>query len=153
MKRLPYSEGTWFGVPLRTEGYAVGLVARMAPKGRIILAYFLGPRRSAIPSLSETKDLCATDAINVFRLGDLGIMNGEWPIIGASSGWAREDWPMPSFFRQDPLSKRVYLVRYSDSDPSQIEQEYLVTDVSGSLEEDKLCGYGSVEIILTKSIG
>lgn len=49
-KRLPYREGTWFALPLRKGGYAVGVVARMAPRGRIILAYFFGPKRNQIPS-------------------------------------------------------------------------------------------------------
>ncbi|MFA8388805.1 immunity 26/phosphotriesterase HocA family protein [Burkholderia ubonensis] len=150
MKRLPYSEGTWFAVPLRTSGYAIGVVARMAPKGKIVLAYFFGPKCDAVPALSEVEGLKPTDAIKCVRLGDLGMVNGEWPIIGASPGWAREDWPMPSFIKQDPLSNRVWLVRYADSDPSQIEQEKLVSEEVGGLEEESLCGYGSVEIKLTK---
>jgi hypothetical protein len=150
MKRLTYSEGTWFSVPLRTSGYATGVVARVAPKGKIVLAYFFGPRRDAVPALPEIEGLRATDAIKCVLLGDLGMVNGEWPIIGASSGWAREDWLMPSFVRRDPLSKRVWLVRYSDSDPSHVEQENLVSDEVADLEEDSLCGYGSVEIKLTK---
>lgn len=150
MRRLPYSEGTWFAVPLRAGGYATGVVARMAPRGKIVLAYFFGPRRDAVPVLPEVEDLRATDAIKCVRLGDLGMVNGEWPIIGASSGWVRKDWLVPSFFRRDPLSKRVWLVRYSDSDPSQVEQETLGSYEVGDLEEDSLCGYGSVEIKLTK---
>lgn len=150
MKRLPYSEGTWFAVPLRTGGYATGVVARMAPQGKIVLAYFFGPRRDAVPALPEIEGLRATDAIKCVRLGDLGMVNGEWPIVGTSSAWARIDWLMPSFFRRDPLSKHVWLVRYSDSDPSRVEQEILVSEDVADLEEDSLCGYGSVEIKLTK---
>jgi len=26
---LPYEEGTWFAVPLRTNGFGVGIIARM----------------------------------------------------------------------------------------------------------------------------
>ncbi len=40
MKKLPYKEGTWFAVPLKCGGHAVGIATRIAPKGRVLLAYF-----------------------------------------------------------------------------------------------------------------
>lgn len=152
MKALPYREGSWFALPLREGGYAIGVVARMAPEGRIVLAYLFGPKRDAVPVLSEVENLRAEDAVKCLRVGDLGLVNGEWPVIGVAH-WVREDWPMPSFVRRDPLSKRAWLVRYSDTDPRQIEQEDLLPNEASALEEASLCGYGSVEIKLTKLLG
>ncbi|WP_198432657.1 immunity 26/phosphotriesterase HocA family protein [Burkholderia ubonensis] len=142
MKRLPYSEGTWFAVPLRTGGYAIGVVARMAPKGKIVLAYFFGPKCDAVPALSEVEGLKPTDAIKCVRLGDLGMVNGEWPIIGASPGWAREDWPMPSFIKQDPLSNRVWLVRYADPIRVRLNKRNLCLRRSAVLRKTVFAGMG-----------
>lgn len=150
MKRPQYSEGTWFAVPLRTGGFATGVVARMAPRGKIILACFFGPKRAAVPDLPDIERLQKIDAIKCIRLGDLGLVNGEWPIIGISPIWVRAEWSIPIFIRRDPLSRQAWLVRYSDTDPSIVEQECIVNDEVDNIEDDCLCGYGAVEIKLTK---
>lgn len=47
-----YREGSRFAVPLRQGGYAVGLVARVNPRG-VLLGYFFGPRHD-VPGPSAT---------------------------------------------------------------------------------------------------
>lgn len=37
MKSIPYREGSLFAVPLRNNGFAVGVVARMAKKEKLSL--------------------------------------------------------------------------------------------------------------------
>jgi len=97
MAKLPYKEGTWFAVPLRGGGYATGLVARHIPgEGKIVLAYFFGPKRQTIPSMEELEGLTPDMAIKVIRVGDLGLFEGSWPIVGDSPKWQRERWPMPA---------------------------------------------------------
>jgi hypothetical protein len=56
---------------------------------------------------------------------------------------------MPDLVRRDVLSKKAWLVRYSDDDPNQIELEH-PTDFESQLGPDSLAGYGAVEIVLTK---
>lgn len=151
-KTLPYREGAWFGVPLRHGGYAVGVVARMRPRGKVILGYLFGPKREAMPTLAELASLRPEDAIKCLRMGDLGLVNGVWPVIGELPEWHRDAWGMPAFVRRDKLSTRAKRIIYSDSDPSLdgIEREESVPyDITG-LEEDALYGYGSVELKLTK---
>src|SRR5580658_8156552 len=80
--KLPNREGTLFAVPLRGGGFAVGVVARATNKGKVILCYFFGPRRDSIPALNDMVKLKPESAICVLRIGDLGLINGEWPIIG-----------------------------------------------------------------------
>lgn len=75
MKSLPYREGSLFAVPLRKGGYAAGLVARMAPQGKIILAYFFGRKFETVPSLSDISSMRAADSVKCLRVGDLGLMN------------------------------------------------------------------------------
>src|SRR2546427_613319 len=102
---LPYSEGTVFFVPLRKGGYARGVVARASREGKVLLGYFFGPR---LPSadVTECGDLDPAKAILRLRFGDLGLINGEWPIRGRVPGWDRSRWPMPHFVRKDPLGRK-----------------------------------------------
>ena len=147
--KLPYSEGSAFLVPLRTGGYARGVVARSGPNGKGLLGYFFGPRLSS-PDCGTLGDLHPEDALLRIRFGDLGLIKGKWPICGHIPGWRRIDWPMPDFVRRDPLDNlKPRLVRYSDMDPMRIEGEYQIDDDRG-LATDGSYGYGAVEIELTK---
>ena len=146
--KLPYSEGTIFLVPLKSGGYARGVVARASPKGRGLLGYFFGPRLIE-PAGATFDDLQPTDAVLRVRFGDLGLINREWVVCGRVHGWNRIDWPMPDFVRRDPLGRlKPRLVRYSDSDPLQIETEYPIDDDS-EMPTDSAYGYGAVEIELS----
>src|ERR1051325_3513522 len=121
---LPYKEGTWFAIPLRSGGYAAGVIARHAPdEGKIALAYFCGPKREAIPTLGELVKLTPDSAIKVVRIGDLGIIEGRWPIVGDSLNWEREKWPIPAFIRKDDICKIAWRVEYADDDPNQVISE------------------------------
>lgn len=152
MSKLPYGVGTCFAVPLRSGGYAVGLVSRMAAEGKIILAYFFGPKFESVPIMGDVLSLKASDAIKILRVGDLGLVNGEWGVIGELPKWDPREWPVPSFVRRDDLSKRAWKVAYCDTDPSKVEQEDLAPfDLSG-LERDALHGAGAVELLLTKAL-
>ena len=148
---LPYSEGSVFLVPLRKGGYGRGVVARSGDEGKVLLGYFFGPRITSADEVAFN-DLDPTNAILRVRFGDLGLLNGEWPIVGVVSAWDRPKWPMPDFVRRDDLSKKAWLVRYSDDDPNRIEAEY-PTEFSSELGRDSLSGYGAVEIVLTKLLG
>jgi hypothetical protein len=97
-------------------------------------------------------DLDPAHAILRVRFGDLGLVNGSWAIIGQIPNWTRTMWPMPEFVRRDPLSRKAWAVRHSDTDPSQTESEY-PTDFDSALMTDSLSGYGAVEIKLTKLLG
>lgn len=150
MKKLPYHVGTWFAVPLREGGFAVSVVARMASKGRIVLAYLFGPKRDGVPNIDDVSLLRAKDATKCLMLGDLGLMNGEWPIIGHSPNWNQQEWPMRSFVRRDDTSKRAWRTVYADTDPSKLEREEPVPYEFNGLEPDALYGYGAVELLMTK---
>jgi hypothetical protein len=146
---LPYAEGSVFLVPLRNGGYARGVVARARQGGKVLLGYFFGPRLAS-PEAAEISGLKPAETVLRLRFGDLGLMNGEWPIKGTIPGWERSQWPMPEFVKRDPLrKKKPVLVRYSDVDPACVEAEILLSG-EDQLEADLLSGYGSVEIKLTK---
>jgi hypothetical protein len=148
--KMRYTEGTWFAVPLRNGGFANGVVAR-SKKGAV-LGYLFGPERNAIPELSEVIHQRPSNAIAARVFGDLELVRGNWPIIGQSQLWKREDWPMPIFVRREPFTSRIFKVYRSDTNPNHVEKEELVSseeEVLG-LQTDSLSGAGAIEKILTK---
>jgi len=151
VKKLPYIESSVFAVPLPDGGYARGVVARSNKKGKILLGYFFGPRLASTNEVTMN-DINPGKSILCVLFGDLGLINGEWPIVGTVPYWERSKWPMPDFVRRDELSKQAWLVRYSDDDPTQIETEH-PTDYDSKLGRDSLSGYGAVEIKLAKLLG
>jgi hypothetical protein len=151
MKKLPYVEGTAFAVPLRGDGYGIGVVARMSPRGRILLVYLFGPRRTYVPTASELDGLAPRQAVRRLRIGDLHLVDGKWPIIGLLPGWERNEWPMPDFLRRDELSDRAWRVIYDDVDPGKVVGKE-PADRDDSYEGDGLHGAGAVEILLTKCL-
>lgn len=146
---LPYREGSWFAVPIWGGGYNVGVVARLAPP--IIFAYFFGHKYSTVPKLRDLVGLKPSHATRKLRVGDLGLVNGEWPILGFLDGWQREKWPMPEFIRRAPFSARAWRVTYEDSKPDEpARKDTCILDTTGQqLENDALYGYGSVERTLS----
>jgi hypothetical protein len=148
---LPYAEGSVFLVPLRDGGYARGVVARVGDEGKVLLGYFFGPRFASTDKI-VLNDLKPANAILRVRFGDLGLINGEWTSLGKVPNWDRAAWEMPDFVRCDEISKKAWLVRYSDTDPGRVEAEY-PTDFDSQLTRNSLLGYGAVEIKLTKLLG
>jgi Immunity protein 26 len=117
-----------------------------------VFSYFFGPRRAHVPDLAELKNLRASDAILVRQFGDLGLLEGEWPVIGRLENWRMEDWPLPDFGHVDNMTGKAWRVRYPD-DLSGLGQR-----IPGSSEEakalppDVLSGSGALEIHLAKAI-
>jgi len=145
----PYIEGSIFLVPLRTRGYAIGVAARVSPRGRAVLRYFFGPRvvSTETPALNN---LDPTAAILRIIFGDLGLISGKWSVIGTVPNWDRRMWPIPDFVRLDPLGRRKpVLVRYADDDLNRVEYESEIESAVGFLP-DVAAGYGAVELRLTK---
>jgi hypothetical protein len=150
--KLPYTEGSVFLVPLTNGGYARGVVARSSRRGRVLFGYFFGPRLFSTDAV-PLHGLNPAKAILRVIFGDLGLINGKWPIIGRVPDWDRSEWPMPDFVRRDPLGiLKPVLVRYCDTDPMRIEAEYPIDDDAG-LPTDSASGYGAVEIKLTTLLG
>jgi hypothetical protein len=150
-KRLPYQEGTWFALPFAKGGYGVGCVARHSPKGRIVLAYFFGPRRQVIPDLADLDMLDPDDAIAIMRIGDLGLIDGTWRIIGELACWDRGRWPVPTFTRTDTVLKPVaWRVRYSDDDPGVLVSEERIPFEAGIPSSSGLFGAEAAVIALSR---
>lgn len=147
-KKLPYKVGDWFAVPLRTHGYGLGLVARANGRGTV-LGYFFGPRRDAIPTQEDVIGLGPSGAVLVRRFGDLGFLEGEWPIVAHSENWDRNQWPLPMFGRIDDIDNLAWRVEYSEETLEEIRDTPIEMQEARDLPRAGLSGSGSVEIQLT----
>jgi immunity protein 26 of polymorphic toxin system len=151
-KKINFSEGDCFSIPLRDGGFARGVVTRMDGKGGIF-GYFFSPRIEKFTDISITKDLYPEKAIFAGQFGDLGLINGEWKVIGQVSEWSRTKWTMPSFFlRMEKGDPKGFLSAYDEDTLKCIgEQEVQISEIDiQEFPEDGLMGYGFVEIRLTK---
>src|SRR5205814_817557 len=114
--RKKYEEGMVFAIPLKEGGYSLGVVARIARNGGLLLAYLFGPVRQRVPSLSEVEALSPENAAKVWRIGDTQLVKGKWPVIGILPSWKREKWPVPLFVEVDDLiTMTARLVAYEDN--------------------------------------
>ena len=148
--RQSYHEGSWFAVPLLDGGYGWGLVARLSPGSKIMLAYLLGPKQDGLPDLARLKTLTAQDAIKVLRVGDMALVSGHWRVLGELDAFDAAQWPMPQFLRRADALKRAWRVTYASNDPARSEREESVPYETVGFEADSLYGYGSAELLLTK---
>jgi hypothetical protein len=152
-KRIKYSEGQWFAVPLHNGGFALGILARANPRAKVGLGYFFGRRFSHLPTAEDTRELVSSDAILIARFGDLGIVEGKWPLVKGGKPFHRQDWPVPKFARIDLLnSERGVLVEY-ESDGSWTAQPIRETPSPASdlinLPLDGMFGSVAIEAKLT----
>ena len=144
------AEGTWFGVPLKDGGFAVGLAARSNRKG-LCLGYFFGPRSALVPTLDQVRQLRPGQAMWVEQFGDLGLIRDEWPVIGLEPEWERKTWPVPPFVRYDEIGRTALEVLYDD-DLSCVSEQPCDPNLRHVLPEDGLAGYQSVELLLNRML-
>jgi len=146
--KLEFPEGTWFAVPLRDGGFCRGLMARNFGKG-IAFGYFFGPKKPTIEDLPSVPGLRPRDAILVGRFGDLGLLNGEWKVIGRDAPWDRTAWPLPPFIRVDEGTNTAMMTTFDDN-LKIISDEPCDPSLAAVFPEDGSMGYGFVEIRLTR---
>ena len=85
------------------------------------------------------------------RFGHLGLLNGEWEVIGKVSDWSRSRWPMPPFLRWEEGWEVGIMCTYDQNTLETISEKISINKVNvGDYPVDRLMGYGAVEIRLTK---
>ena len=92
LRRLPYTEGDRFAVPLEDGGYAIGLIAVLSSDRVGGLGYFFPPRFHTVPQSDACGRLRPDEAVLICQFGDLGIIQGAWPLIGKVRPWNRQEW-------------------------------------------------------------
>jgi hypothetical protein len=150
-RQVNYTEGTCFFVPLREGGFARGVLARLDGQGRIF-AYFFGPK---LPEArGDFEGVRSQDAELAGLCGDLGLLKGDWPQVGRLKDWNRSHWPLPALYREDVSDRLAWLTYYDDKSLDFVREEPVEYKGSQYAKHpyDRLMGYGSVEIRLTKSL-
>jgi hypothetical protein len=152
-RHIKYDVGQWFAVPLRSGGYALGVIVRGSYRTRGGLGYFFGPRYGEMPLGALTLSLQPIDAILIAWFGDLGIIEGRWPLIDDASPFGRSDWPVPKFGRRAALDPSMgWLVEYDqDAQGFDVVQgvRCQAAEIVG-LPEDGVWGADAIEAQLTK---
>lgn len=150
MKHIRYKEGQWFAVPLPNGGYGLGIIVRGSYRTKGGLGYFFGPIYDAIPLPQETFLKNKDNAILIRRFGDLGIINGEWPLISDGKPFSREEWPVPLFhivlpFPEGKATIVKYSQDYSGSERPIHTENVLLTEDIAKLPENILSGSKALE--------
>ena len=159
--KINYREGSCFFVPLRKlelvdgkwvwlknpdgspqmEGFGRGIVVRMDGRWGIV-GYFFGPK--LLRAEGAFDDVKAQNAKLVARCGDLGLVNGEWPLSGELQDWNRDEWPFPASYREDEFEKKAWLTYY-DEDTLDAQHEEPVRFVGYKAEyKRQVAAYGCV---------
>jgi hypothetical protein len=148
-KKLPYGPGDVFAIPLADGGFAVCLAARI-DGGGTVLGYFFRPRRDHLPTTHDVGALRREDSFEVAMFGDLGLIEGRWPVLGTATDWKAECWPVPTFGRIDIVSgNRAWRVQYRDPDLKWMSDEEINVEQARTLPRDRLMGAGAVEAWLS----
>lgn len=149
---MPHAEGDTFAVPLDPMGgFGIGVIARTGRN--IVLAYFFDIHIATIEQWQKSKpsiQLASGTAIWIRCVGDLGLIEGTWPLIGKVEPWIRSEWPVPDFARSEEFSGRAYRVVYGDAIGSTpVEMPATAQELAG-LPEDGLAGAGFAEARLSQ---
>jgi len=142
-----YREGSIVMVPLRTTGFAPGVIARRG-ESPILFGYFFH-QRLPDPSM-PTEPLAPASASRLMRFADLGLVNGSWHVVGQVAEWNRDDWPMPDFQQVGRDASVGLRLRFSEDDPiHELSREAATMDALAGLPYGGSYGSGAVEIVLT----
>lgn len=148
-RKLPYVEGDCFVLPLRTNGYARGVVGRLNGKG-VAVGFFFGPRLESLAEATIDEGLQPERTVLIARFGDLGLLKGAWVVIGHIGQWDRERWRVPGFLHLDEGGDQGFVRYYDDSLAFVKEDRVVLSAISPNVPRDGLLGYGAAEIRLTK---
>jgi hypothetical protein len=154
VKRIKYSEGQWFMVPLLDEGYALGIIVRGNYKTWGGLGYFWEPKYQDIPDESVIWHAEPSNALLIAWFSDIEIGEGKWPLMNSSRPFSRQYWPVPEFKRIDLLHPTMgYKTTYSQDDTGKkqyIKEERMKIELLSDLFEDGSYGAEALRIKLTK---
>jgi hypothetical protein len=148
--KATWGEGDWVALPLVDGGgFALALLARQH-KG-CFFGYFFGPRRGSVPNMNDTHGLRPQQAALLARSGDLGLIRGEWSIIGRQPDYQREEWPMP-WFRGQENSQDVIRKYSEDNIVHIVTTKYVTREEALRYPQGGLHGYLAMSMALDLAI-
>lgn len=151
---VPYKEGDWIAVPIPDRGYILGRIARSSRTGAIIACFF-SPLRETLPVKDDIDGLTAHDAVAIYKFGNMGLVEENWPIIDNTDDWHREEWPLPSFGHIDAVDpNKAYRREYNEKNLNQIILEVPISpEEAHQLPKDGYLGHRALQSKLSRLFG
>jgi len=147
-KRKEFHEGDWFGIPLRSGLWGIGIIVWLDNHGGM-LAYFFGPARTKLPPNSKPLDaLHHTQAVWRARMSVEGLRSGEWPAIGHHTQWSNELFPNPWFGWVDSSGRLASRAQYTGFGVGNVKHEKCTVREAVQLPHDSVPCYKGAEWVL-----
>jgi hypothetical protein len=90
--KVPYKEGDWFAVPIKS-GFVLARIARA--RSPILFGYFFKPLYPTLPSEIDTQRLTAKDAFEIAKFGHLGFVSDNWQSSSDQTLGTERNGPCP----------------------------------------------------------
>jgi hypothetical protein len=118
----------------------------------MLLGYFFEPPLVGPPTIDDTRNLTARDAFYITRFGDLGIIEGQWPVVSDDGIWARDDWPVPTFGRIVDIGQGwACAITYDESELEKTTGEVRISrEQALQLPEDGYAGHNWLKLRLVR---
>ncbi|MFY0639797.1 MAG: hypothetical protein JXR16_02045 [Bermanella sp.] len=146
-KKNNYIPGTWFSVPLRKGGYALGVIVSVGDKG-VLYGYFFKPKLTEIPN-KLAGSISLSECVLKAKFGHLGLSKGRWKIIEKDNEWAKKGWGVEPMVRLDEDASIGFISHYNESLRLISEEKHKISSDLYKYPRDSLLGAGAVEIRLT----
>jgi hypothetical protein len=115
----------------------------------LIFGYFFGPHIMDPARATIPHEIKPRDALLVGKFGDLGLVNGAWPLLGESHCWREEEWRMPPMVRINTGEGTAFLSVYDEDSFECVSEKPCDPGLVDQYPYDRTMGYGAVEIRLT----
>ncbi len=145
-KKLAFSEGDWFNVPLRRGKHAIGLVARKDRGGDAFLGYYFPPGDPDETAEQMAARLTPSNAVLICASGTYGLRHELWRMLGSAT-WRRSDWPIPVFQHTNAFGQ-TFLETYGDEDvllPIRVQFRVVDPRIPAHVVKGGLLDAGAVE--------
>ncbi|MEM7375641.1 MAG: Imm26 family immunity protein [Bacteroidota bacterium] len=149
-----FTTGTWFAIPLKSGGYAIGIIT--GGQSNIRLGYFFLDRFDDLPKSSDLKDLSASKSSLIAWFSAKGFKQGRWIVLESNRAFKRAEWPVPRFARVDVVDPtKGFIIEYDPNEPNHTQplREILCSSQeTENLPYDGLFGVGAIESKLDSTI-
>ena len=127
-------KGAWVIIPLENEsGYALGVITHQYKTIR--LGYFFNKVYQSSSDIVITGNAVKNDFALIARFSVNKIENASWQLVKTDMHFIKENWPIPTFRMQEPLTEVYYAVVYDETLIN--ESRYKISKA----EADKLFAY------------
>jgi Immunity protein 26 len=144
VSKLKLKEGNVFAIPLLQGGYCIGLVAREYKTIR--LGYFFNKvySRSSLPDEVMEDEIDKNGIILIRKFSINGLKDSGWRLLNRGFIFNKEQWPIPVFKMQEPLTEKYYAVFYDETLISERRSLISATEAH-RLYNHGLSGYAALE--------